>query len=194
MPAVINAKQFAAGHLGKIGSNEERRLHHTDEEVAGHPKALGPSDPQRPGEAPGKSPDQKGKNPPIEKQRRKGTDHQNQRQGTERQNKQISRFDSLEGERTAPQVSENHTGTCCSGTLQGQHHVVERQEQLLKKRHSEQNQADSELKAEPGNDQPNRRLSPPFTHCPGNGQHRQQTDKALKPHHALSPGLFTMDS
>jgi len=86
-PAAHRDEHLAARELTEVGADQQRRLHHAQENIRRRADADGAADAQGFLEQPGKSPDHKRQDLPVEEERGEGAHDQDQGHGLEGKNK-----------------------------------------------------------------------------------------------------------
>ena len=181
-PAGHHRKQLTARHPAQVGSDEKRRFHHSQKDIGRHAQALGTAQTQCLFQHPREAIHHQGEHFPVEEQRRKGTDQEQQGERPKGENEAVGGDLFFERSRAAAQIAEHESRSRLDRFFQGQDHPVETQKDLTRAGDLQKEDSKGQLQGQAEAQQAERHPTSMLAHDPGQPQEDSQADGALQVH------------
>ncbi len=175
-------EQFAAREPVEVGPDQQRRLHHAQENIGRRAESDGAPDAHGFLEQPGKGPDHERQDFPVEEKRREGAHDQDQRQRLEGKNKGRSGIGFRKGQLPASQIAEGEGCPRGRGIRENVDPLVEQDKKIPEEGDFEQDQRQRELDDKTGDDDGIADGTSVFADQPGDARQEDDSDNALQVH------------
>ncbi len=172
-------EQLAAGELRQVGTNEQRRFHHAEENIGGGGEPDRAADSERAFERDGQATHDRRQDAPVEKECGQYAHHEHDRQRLERQNEFGARRFQFEWQCTAAEIAEYEGGARARGGSDRTHGVVDRAEHPRRARQFDQHGGRRKRDRKSDRRLPQRNGPAIFAQCPGEREQHHDAERRL---------------